>query len=302
MKRKIIKIVLLPNNAGFTKIEFIMILSVIGIAILGIIFFGRHSKNDSGIKSCQQTTTNLQTYYNEEVKQVTADNPLAVHLNFNLVENAIAAAGGTYTDGSAVKITVGIERERKPVTRSRIYTGLCPSGGQYQIDLKEEGTGEQAKTALSVACTYSGHTPAQVNNVQIGLNTLKDLLNKPSSGAPKYFANNPKAVSLFSTDMLSAGSDSGKAIEEINSHFRAMGLDPLKIGSWRINRLMSGSYALFWSEQNAEALDTGAAVRVTSYQLETQKYYSGTAKVKAQNGIHILSIPNETVNWPETTF
>lgn len=299
MKKKSMKNVLVLDHAGVTKLELIVILAVVGIGILGIFIFGVHTKKDSSAKICQQTITNLQARYNEEVKQVTADNPLAIHLNFNLVENAVAASGGTYTNGMPVKIKIGIERERKPVTLSQIYAGLCQNGGQYQIDLKEEGNGEQAKTVLTIACTYPGHTSAQVNHTKIGLNALEDQLNKPSNGAAKYFANNPNAVSLFSTDNLTAGSDSGKAIEEINGLFESIGLDPLKIGSWRINRLMSGSYELFWSEQNAEMLDSGAAVPVTRYHLETQKYCSGTAKVKVQNGIHILTILEDTVNWPE---
>lgn len=276
------------KNRGFTMIELIVTLTILAVIAAFTVPSLMGFVQDSSAKDCRARIEDVKRRYLDEAVRMGVETP-RTYRNFNLVDIAVADAGGTYSDGLPITPLTGKDKEVKSPLKSQIYSGICPKGGQYYIMLEDAG--------MWVACTYPGHTEEEADGPAIGLNVLSNTVKDEKSKAYSYLSGS-SFDSLNSTDSSDAAV---AAIQEINALFASIGLDENKIGSWKVEKLPDGGsetgYNLYWSQEKINGMEAGSKITVTKYNTESKKYYTGTATVKTQNGVKVIDI--EGANWSE---
>lgn len=116
---------------GFTMIELIVVLTIIGIlaaltvpSLMGFI-------EDSYTKDCRSKISDIERLYVDVVVDKGIEEPQKYE-SFTIVDNIMKNYGAVNSDGSDI-ITGDEDKDETGTEKIKYYKGICPKGGEYNI-------------------------------------------------------------------------------------------------------------------------------------------------------------------------
>ncbi len=265
------------RNHGFTMIELIVVLTILGIlAALSVPSLSGFIE-DSYTKDCRSKVSDIKRLYMDGVIDKGVEEPQKYE-SFLIVDSIMQNYGALNSDGSDIKL--GDEEEDETGTEKvKFYKGLCPRGGEYIVSFQKGD--KEGETKIAVSCTYKDHSEEEINVSLIGVHTLNQALNDKSNTIYQYFENRGAKTHLDST-----GLNFAPIVQQMLSE---IGIDISSTSSWRIYKLgdtpdANGEWGfnIFWTETKIDDLPNGTEFPVLKYNTGTQKYSYGTAKVRTE--------------------
>lgn len=283
------KKIFIAHKSGFTMIELIVVLAILGImASLTIPSLSGFIK-DAQIKDCRSKVSDIRRSYIQDAVDKGAKDPKRYE-SLAMMDQIIKRYGGTtnnWEDGEE-------EEDKTGSQKKKIYFGICENGGAYVVSF----TGD---SKLLVSCTYEGHSDGKVDVSYVGIRTLEEEIYKEGSTIYNYFEQKGEKASLDST-----GKNFAPIVQKL---LESLGIDITNTSSWRIYRLPSdGSdngetgYNIFWTEEKIDNMDFDTPINVTKYNTDSGTFYYGQAKVGkhrdyTSNGLKIINVTG--VQWTE---
>ncbi len=146
--------------------------------------------------------------------------------------------------------------------RDNVYGGLCPSGGEYVFVYSEAGM---------PSCSCSVHQQAKKQDVD----HIKELWSIQK--VKDYFSKKAAGSSLDST-----ASHAAAIAPDINRVMQQQfGVDPATV-SWRIYKVGTNDYIIYWTNTNVGGVNVGERCTVTRYYTKTDTAQTGTAPVQSK--------------------
>lgn len=277
------------KKAGFTMIELIVVLAILGImASLTVPSLSGFVK-DAQIKDCRAKVSDIRRSYIQEAVDKGAEDPKKYE-SLILMDQIMKRYDGTTDSWEDPED----EEDKTGSQKKKLYSGICQNGGVYVVSF----TGN---SELLVSCTYEGHSDGKVDVSYVGIRTLEDEVYKEGSTIYNYFKEKGEKASLDST-----GKNFAPIVQRL---LQSIGIDITNTSSWRIYKLpANGSdggetgYNIFWTEEKIDDMDFDTPINVTKYNTDTGKFYYGQAKVGkhrdySSNGLKIINVTD--VKWTE---
>lgn len=286
---------------GFTMIELIVVLTIIGIlaaltvpSLLGFI-------EDSYTKDCRSKISDVERLYVDAVIDKGIEEPQKYE-SFTIVDNIMKNYGAVNSDGS--DIITGDEDETG-TEKIKYYKGICPKGGEYIIYFKKGA--HEGETKISVACTYKDHSQGEKNVSLIGIHTLSQALEDKTNKIYTYFKDRGSTSHIDSTGTVYA--------PEVQKMLSEIGIDITETSSWRIYKLGDKAdnngewgFNIFWTETKIDNLPEKTEFQVLKYNTGTKKYYYGTAQVRTDTmpgtnppvQMNVINVSN--TKWTEVSY